>query len=115
MKRPLSATITSAVLAAGLTAFAPAAFAAEAGAACLLTGSKTNFERVDRKTLRFTTKLGQSVLVSTHARCNLEDSDVVELIQRGEPACLSKGDKLRSWRAECRVNAVTPEAPATGS
>lgn len=115
MKRSLSATFSSAMLAAGLLTFAPAALADEAGAICLPTGSMTNFERVDRKTLRFTTEAGQSVLVSTHARCNLKPTDAVRLIQRGETACLSKGDRVRSWSEECRVNAVTPEAPATGS
>lgn len=115
MKRSLSALVSTAVLAAGLMTFAPAALADEAAAVCLPTGSAANFERVDRKTLRFTTKAGQSVLVSTHALCNLKEGDRVELIQRGETACLTKGDKMRSWRAECRVNAVTPEAPASGS
>ncbi len=114
MKRSLSATFSSAMLAASLLTFAPAALADEASAICLPTGSMTNFERLDRKTLRFTTELGQSVLVSTQGRCNLKSTDPVRLVQRGETACLSKGDRVRSLKEECRVKAVTPQA-ATGS
>lgn len=115
MKRSLSAIVTSAALAAGLLAFAPTAMASEAAAACLPTDTMTSFERIDRKTLRFTNPEGHPVVVSTQGRCTIKAGDPVRLIQRGETACLSKGDRLRSVKEECRVSSVTTEKTASNS